>query len=100
MKAKQIDKIAAMQRAELYYETHPGSPSAVRMPSLFVRSGVWIALLGRNVRDGIAGFGPTIEAALRAFDSQYLECLRPKTEGSETKARGVIREKPSASLSV
>jgi NADPH-dependent glutamate synthase beta subunit-like oxidoreductase len=82
MTAKHIDKIAAMQRAELYYETHPGSPSAVRLPKLFVRSGVWIALLGRSVRDGIAGFGPTIEAALRAFDAQYLQTLRPPVESS------------------
>jgi hypothetical protein len=82
MTAKHIDKIAATQRAELYYETHPGSPSAVRLPKLFVRSGVWIALLGRSVRDGIAGFGPTIEAALRAFDAQYLQTLRPPVDSS------------------
>jgi hypothetical protein len=80
MTAKYLDKIAATQRAELYYELHPGSPSAVRLPRLFVRSGVWIALLGRSVRDGIAGFGPTIEAALRAFDAQYIEALQPPTE--------------------
>jgi hypothetical protein len=36
---------------------------------------VWIALLGRSVRDGITGFGPTVEAALRAFDDQYLNAL-------------------------
>ena len=75
MTAKYLDKSAAKQRAELYYQLHPGSPSAVRMPKLSVRSGVWIALLGRTVRDGIAGFGPTIEAALRAFDVQYLNTL-------------------------
>jgi hypothetical protein len=82
MIAKHIDKVAAEQRAELYYETHPGSPSAVRAPKLSVRSGVWIALLGKSVRDGIAGFGPTIEAALRAFDAQYLQALRPPADGS------------------
>ena len=76
MTAKYLDKVAARQRAELYYEMHPGSPSAVRCPKIFVRSGVWIALLGRTVRDGIAGFGPTVEAALRAFDAQYLNNLR------------------------
>jgi hypothetical protein len=80
MTAKYMDEIAARQRAELYYETHPGSPSAVRAPKLFVRSGVWIALLGRSVRDGIAGFGPTVEAALRAFDAQYLKALHPSAE--------------------
>jgi hypothetical protein len=60
----------------LYCESHPGSPSATRAPKLFLKSGVWIALLGRSVRDGIAGFGPTIEAALGAFDRQYLNYLR------------------------
>ena len=82
MTAQNMNKIAAAQRAALYFETHPGSPSAVRSPKLFVRSGVWIALLGRSVRDGIAGFGPTIEAALRAFDVQYLEALRPPADES------------------
>jgi hypothetical protein len=80
MTAKYMDKIAARQRAELYYELHPGSPSAVRMPKLCARSGVWVALLGRSVADGIAGFGPTIEAALRAFDAQYINALRPPAE--------------------
>ncbi|HMG04130.1 MAG TPA: hypothetical protein VK581_01635 [Chthoniobacterales bacterium] len=78
MTAKNLNHIAAARRAQLYYESHPGSPSAVRTPRLFVRSGVWIALLGHSVRDGIAGFGPTIEAALRAFDSQYLSGPRPQ----------------------
>ena len=80
MIAKYMDKIAARQRAELYFELHPGSPSAVRMPKLSMRSGVWIALLGQNVGNGIAGFGPTIEAALRAFDAQYINALRPRSE--------------------
>jgi hypothetical protein len=39
-----------------------------------------VALLGRSVADGIAGFGPTIEAALRAFDAQYINALRPSAE--------------------
>lgn len=82
MIAKYMNKIAARQRAELYYQLHPRSPSAVRLPKLSTRSGVWVALLGRNVRDGIAGFGPTIEAALRAFDVQYLNTLRQPSGAS------------------
>jgi hypothetical protein len=82
MTAKYLDRMAAMQRAELYYHLHPGSPSAVRAPQLFKRSGLWIALLGRTVRDGIAGFGPTVEDALRAFDRQYLNILHQPSEGS------------------
>jgi hypothetical protein len=69
MTAKYLDRLAALQRAELYYDLHPRSPSAVRTPALSRRSGVWIALIGRSVRDGIAGFGPTVEAALRASTS-------------------------------
>jgi hypothetical protein len=82
MTAKFLDQVAARQRAELYCELHPGSPSAVRSPKISVRSGVWIALLGRSVRDGIAGFGPTVEAALRAFDTAYLDALRQPGEAS------------------
>jgi hypothetical protein len=52
----------------------------VRLPKLFSRSGVWVALLGRSVRDGIVGFGPTIETALRAFDAQYVTLLRPPAD--------------------
>jgi hypothetical protein len=33
------------------------------------------------VREGIAGFGPTIETALRAFDNQYLNSLRQPSAG-------------------
>jgi hypothetical protein len=68
MSQKFLNKSAVSERAELYFLAHPGSPSAVRRPQLFHRSGLWVALLGRSIRDGIAGFGPTIEAALRAFD--------------------------------
>jgi hypothetical protein len=60
-----------------YCDEHPRSPSAVRRPRLILRGQVWIALIGESVQRGIAGFGPTIEAALRAFDRQYLNALRP-----------------------
>ena len=45
-----------------------------------MKSGVWTALLGKSVSHGIAGFGPTVEAALRAFDQQYLNYLREPRE--------------------
>lgn len=71
---------AAMERAELYFIAHPRTPSAVRHPKIFKRSGNWIALLGRNLQEGISGIGPTVEAALRAFDAHYLAALRaPET---------------------
>ena len=68
---------ASTEQMELYCEAHPGSPSAVRRPSLFVRGELWIALLGPSVEEGIVGIGATVTAALRAFDAQYLAGLRP-----------------------
>jgi hypothetical protein len=69
--------VAAMEQMELYCAAHPGSPSAVRRPRLFIRGELWIALLGPSVEEGIVGIGPTVTAALRAFDAQYLAGLRP-----------------------
>jgi hypothetical protein len=60
-----------------YYAAHPGSPAAVRRPRLQRRGNLWVALLGYSIKDGIAGFGPNVEAALRAFDVQYLNTIRP-----------------------
>jgi hypothetical protein len=72
--------LAATEQMELYCQAHPGSPVAVRRPRLFVRGELWIALLGPSVEEGIVGIGPTVTAALRAFDAQYLAGLRPSTE--------------------
>jgi hypothetical protein len=72
--------MAAMERMELYCAAHPGSPSAARRPRLFLRNRPWIALLGPSVEEGIVGIGQTVEAALRAFDAQYLAGLRPPAE--------------------
>jgi hypothetical protein len=81
MKHKDIDQaMASKERAELYFAAHPRSPAAVRRPDLSIRSGRWVALFGRSIEDGIVGVGSTVEAALRAFDSQYLAALRPPTE--------------------
>lgn len=68
---------AATEQMDLYCADHPGSPSAVRRPRLFVRSELWVALLGPSLEEGIVGIGPTVAAALRAFDTQYLAGLHP-----------------------
>ena len=68
---------ASMEQMKLYCTAHPGSPSAVRRPQLFFRSELWIALLGPSIEEGIVGIGPTVAAAQRAFDAQYLAGLRP-----------------------
>lgn len=67
---------------KVYCASRPGSPSAVRHPQLFFRSDLWIALLGPTTEEGIVGIGPTVAAALRAFDTQYLGRLRPLTRRS------------------
>ena len=69
-----------MELMRHYCEAHPGSPTAVRCPRLFIRTGVWVALLGPTVEEGIVGIGSTVEGALRAFDAQYLAGLRPPRE--------------------
>jgi hypothetical protein len=72
--------MATEERAELYFAAHPRSPAAVRRPKLSTRSGLWIATLGRNIEEGVVGFGSTVEAALRAFDAQYRRALQPPAE--------------------
>lgn len=72
--------VAAMERMEVYCDLHPGSPSAARRPQLLFRGQLWVALLGPSVAEGIVGIGPTVEAALRAFDAQYLAGFRPPSE--------------------
>ena len=44
---------------------------------LLNRGKIWIVLLGNTVEEGVAGFGGSVEAALRAFDAQYLRGLQP-----------------------
>ena len=76
---------AAMQQIELYCAAHPGSPSAVRRPRLFVRGELWVALLGPSADEGIVGIGPTVAAALRAFDAKYLAGLRLPSEAIKSR---------------
>ena len=76
---------AAIEQVEVYCTAHPDSPSAMRHPKLFVRSDLWIALLGPSIEEGIAGIGPNIAAALRAFDSQYNAQLPNETISLITK---------------
>ena len=71
---------SAIEQTKHYCVAHPESPSAMRGPQLFFRGDLWIALLGSNVEEGIVGIGPTVAAALRAFDAQYLIALRTPNE--------------------
>ena len=62
----------AMEQMEIYCTAHPDSPSAMRSPKLFIRNDLWIALLGPSIEEGVVGIGPSVAAALRAFDAQYV----------------------------
>ena len=66
----------ALAEAQRYYAEHPGSPSAARRPRLTRCGDTFVALLGRNLQNGIAGIGNTVAGALRAFDVQYCRALR------------------------
>ena len=77
--------LAAMQEMYSYCQAHPRSPSAVRRPQLSIRGDLWVALLGPNVEKGIVGVGPSVEAALRAFDAQYLDFLASATDATKTR---------------
>jgi hypothetical protein len=74
----------AMREMEDYCAIHPGSPAAVRRPVIRIRGGIYVALLGRSVEEGIVGLGNTVAAALRAFDVQYLSALKPSDGSNHT----------------
>jgi len=75
--------LVAREELQAYCLAHPRSPSAVRRPQLSSRGDLWIALLGPSVEKGIVGIGPSVEAALRAFDTQYLDFLGPARDATE-----------------
>ena len=71
---------AAMKEMELYCSAHPRSPAAVRRPRLSIRGRTFVALLGPAIEEAITGFGDSVQAALRAFDAQYLRSLTPPAD--------------------
>lgn len=62
---------------ERYCKAHPRSPSALRRPRVMIRGSSFIALIGSTLQDGVAGIGSSVEAALRAFDVQYGNSVKP-----------------------
>jgi hypothetical protein len=86
--------VAAIEQTESYCRAHQGSSTAVRRPQLFFRGELWIAVLGPSVEEGIVGIGPTVAAALRAFDAQYLAGLGVAVETASQD--GAMRRSPKA----
>jgi hypothetical protein len=77
--------VTAIEQMTIYCTAHPDSPSAVRQPKLFIRNDLWIALLGPSIDEGIVGIGPTVAAALRAFDAQYVAGMPNETISASIK---------------
>src|SRR5262249_12851811 len=69
-------KQAAIASLKSYFAAHAVSASAVLRPLLLRYGKVWTASLVPNLREGMGGVGPTVEAALSDFDAQYLRVLR------------------------
>ena len=72
--------LTAIQEMERYCSAHPNSPAAIRHPRLSIRGRTFVALPGPSIEEGIAGFGDTVQAALRAFDLQYSRSLMPPAD--------------------
>ncbi len=52
-------------------------PSVLYRPALSADGNMWCALLGDNLQEGVAGFGETPDAAMRAFDKAFAEERTP-----------------------
>ena len=48
-------------------------PCILFKPRLFRDGDQWLALFGDNLQEGVAGFGDTPDAAMRAFDEAWLK---------------------------
>ena len=73
-------RLMAIREMERYCLAHPNSPTATCHPRLSIRGRTFVALLGPSIEKGIAGFGDTLQAALRAFDLLYSRALTPPAD--------------------
>lgn len=53
-------------------------PSVLFRPALSTDGTMWCALFGDNLQEGVAGFGETPDAAMRAFDKAWMNERTPK----------------------
>jgi hypothetical protein len=52
-------------------------PCVLWRPRLYPDGNMWCALYGDDLQSGVAGFGETAEAAMRDFDSNWLNRKLP-----------------------
>lgn len=62
-------------------------PSVLFRPTLFIDGSAWCALLGEDIVSGIAGFGDTPDAAMRAFDNAFRTERTPSARMAEEPPR-------------
>lgn len=62
-------------------------PSVLLRPDLLLDGNQYCALYGKDLMNGIAGFGDTADAAMRDFDRNWVESKAP------TPARKVEKQK-------
>ena len=76
--------MVAMERMERYCAAHPGSPSAARRPRLFLRSHLWIALLGPSVEKELSASGkPSKPRFALLMRNIWPDCVRRPTACAE-----------------
>ncbi len=63
---------ARMQEAITAVANEMQRPSAIYRPALSPDGDKWCALYGLNLQEGVAGFGDTPDAAMRAFDAAWV----------------------------
>ncbi len=69
--------LTAQQAAQsaMYAADEMMRPSVQFRPRIFIDGDQWCALYGENVQDGVAGFGTSPDAAMRAFDAAWAAAL-------------------------
>ena len=66
-------------------------PSVLFKPQLMADGDQWCALFGDDLRSGVAGFGDTPDAAMRAFDQAW---LKDKTPAATRADAGAVASRP------
>jgi hypothetical protein len=79
-----IEDLPAIVREDVedFLEAHPRSPAAWLRPRMGMVGDTWLAFIGRKLRPGASGLGPTPCDALEDFNRHFMEPLISRN-GSE-----------------
>ena len=76
--ALDISFLQGIAQQEIYAVGHEWQrPSVLFRPTIYPDGTMWCALLGDDLQQGIAGFGDTPDAAMRAFDVAFAKERTP-----------------------